>query len=241
MTDYILTQKDADVTTVTLNRPDIGNRQDDATLAELTAILDNAAKDSRLILFKGAGEDFCLGREAMGKPGPVLEAYKMRERADTIFDLYDAFRRSRVPIVGVIQGRAAGLGCALAALCDITLASDKARFQLPEMAHNIMPTIAMSALVDRVPRKAATYLIYSTQEIDAHKALMFGIVSDVVPAPELESAVGKLVERLKQTPLPALMAVKEYGRSAFNLNTQAANDFARNLHATVNTFSGMKP
>lgn len=240
MTDYILKQKDADVTTVTLNRPDIGNRQDDATLAELTAILDNAAKDSRLILFKGAGEDFCLGREAMGKPGPVLEAYKMRERADTIFDLYDAFRRSRVPIVGVIQGRAAGLGCALAALCDITLASDKARFQLPEMAHNIMPTIAMSALVDRVPRKAATYLIYSTQEIDADKALMFGIVSDVVPAAELESAVGKLVERLKQTPLPALMAVKEYGRSAFNLNTQAANDFARNLHATVNTFSGMK-
>jgi enoyl-CoA hydratase len=122
MTDYILTQKDADVTTVTLNRPDIGNRQDDATLAELTAILDNAAKDSRLILFKGAGEDFCLGREAMGKPGPVLEAYKMRERADTIFDLYDAFRRSKMPIVGVIQGRAAGLGCALAALCDITLA-----------------------------------------------------------------------------------------------------------------------
>jgi enoyl-CoA hydratase len=240
MTDYILKQKDADVTTVTLNRPDIGNRQDDGSLAELTAILDNAAKDSRLILFKGAGEDFCLGREAMGKPGPVLEAYKMRERADTIFDLYDAFRRSRVPIVGVIQGRAAGLGCALAALCDITLASDKARFQLPEMAHNIMPTIAMSALVDRVPRKAATYLIYSTQEIDAHKALMFGIVSDVVPAAELESTVGNLVERLKQTPLPALMAVKEYGRSAFNLNTQAANDFARNLHATVNTFSGMK-
>jgi enoyl-CoA hydratase len=171
----------------------------------------------------------------------VIEAYKMRERADTIFDLYDAFRRSRVPILGVIQGRAAGLGCALAALCDITIASDKARFQLPEMAHNIMPTIAMSALVDRVPRKAATYLIYSTQEIDAHKALMLGIVSDVVPAAELESAVSKLVERLKQTPLPALMAVKEYGRSAFSMNTQAANDFARNLHATVNTFSGMKP
>ena len=240
MTDYILKQKDADVTTITMNRPDIGNRQDDATLARLTEIIDAAAKESRLILFKGAGEDFCLGREAMGKPGPVVEAYMMRERADTIFDLYDAFRRSRVPLIGVVRGRAAGLGCALAALCDITIASDKARFQLPEMAHNIMPTIAMSALVDRVPRKAATYLIYSTQEIDAGKALMFGIVSDVVPAADLDSTVGKLVERLKQTPLPALMAVKEYGRSAFNMNTQAANDFARNLHASVNTFSGMK-
>jgi enoyl-CoA hydratase len=241
MADYILRQKDGDVTTVTLNRPDIGNRQDDSTLAQLSAMLDDAAKDSRAILFKGAGEDFCMGREAMGKPGPALEAYAMRARADTIFDLYDAFRRSRVPIIGIVQGRAAGLGCALAALCDITITSDKARFQLPEMAHNIMPTIAMSALVDRVPRKAATYLIYSTQEIDAYKALMFGIVSDVVPADELESAVSKLVDRLKKTPLPALMAVKEYGRSAFNMDTQAANDFARNLHATVNTFSGMKP
>jgi enoyl-CoA hydratase len=240
MADYILRQKDAGVTTITLNRPDIGNRQDDATLAELTQMIDAAAKESRLILFKAAGEDFCLGREAMGKPGPALEAYKMRARADTIFDLYEAFRRSRAPIIGVVRGRAAGLGCALAALCDITIASDMARFQLPEMAHNIMPTIAMSALVDRMPRKAATYLIYSTQEIDATKALMFGIVSDVVPAAELDSAVGKLLERLKQTPVAALMAVKEYGRSAFNMNTQAANDFARNLHATVNTFSGMR-
>jgi len=241
MADYIIKQTDGDVTTITLNRPEIGNRQNDATWAQLTEIIDAAAKNSRLILFKGAGDDFCLGREAMGQPGPVLEAYAMRARADTIFDLYDVFRRSKVPIIGVVQGRAVGLGCALAALCDITIAGAKARFQLPEMAHNIMPTIAMSALVDRVPRKAATYLIYSTQEIDANKALMFGLASDVVAAEELDTAVGNLVERLKKTPLPALMAVKEYGRSAFNMNTQAANDFARNLHATINTFSGMRP
>ncbi|MPZ77107.1 MAG: hypothetical protein GEU77_11350 [Deltaproteobacteria bacterium] len=241
MADYVIKQTDGDVTTITLNRPEIGNRQNDATWAQVTEIIDAAAKNSRLILFKGAGDDFCLGREAMGQRGPVLEAYAMRERADTIFDLYDVFRRSKVPIIGVVQGRAVGLGCALAALCDITIAGAKARFQLPEMAHNIMPTIAMSALVDRVPRKAATFLIYSTQEIDANKALMFGLASDVVAADELDTAVGNLVERLKKTPLPALMAVKEYGRSAFNMNTQAANDFARNLHATINTFSGMRP
>jgi enoyl-CoA hydratase len=240
MADHILKQKDGDITTITLNRPDMGNRQSDAALALLTEMIDAAAKESRLILFKGMGEDFCLGREAMGQAGPVLEAYAMREKADTIFGLYDIFRRSKVPIIGVVQGRAAGLGCALAALCDITIAGDKARFQLPEMAHNIMPTIAMSALVDRVPRKAAAYLIYSTQEIDAHKALIYGIVSDVVPAAELDSAVSHLIDRLKKTPLPALMAVKEYGRSAFQMSTQAANDFARNLHATVNTFSVMR-
>jgi enoyl-CoA hydratase len=241
MAEPILKERDGDVTTIVLNRPQVGNRLSDPMAAQLTDMIDAAAKDSRLILFKAAGEEFCLGREAMGQPAPVLEAYAVRDRSETIFNLYDALRRSKVPIVGVVQGRAVGLGCALAALCDITLASDKARFQLPEMAHNIMPTIAMSALVDRVQRKAATYMVYSTQEIDAQKALFFGLVSDVVPAGELDSAVLSLVDRLKKTPIPALKAVKEYARSAFTLNTQAANDFARNLHATVNSSSAMRP
>jgi enoyl-CoA hydratase len=240
MAEPILKEKDGDVTTIILNRPEVGNRQTDATWGELTVILDAAAKESRLIVFKGAGDDFCLGRDAMGQPAPVLEAYAMRERSEAIFNLYGAFRNAKVPIIGVVQGRAVGLGCALAALCDITMASDKARFQLPEMAHHIMPTIAMSALVDRVPRKAATYLVYSTQEIDAQRALMIGVVSNVVAANELDAAVVSLVERLKKTPLPALLAAKEYARSAFSMSTQAANDFARNLHATVNTFSGMR-
>jgi enoyl-CoA hydratase len=240
MPEFVLREKDGDVTTITLNRPEVGNRQSDATWTRVSEMLEAAAKESRFILFKGAGADFCLGREAMTQAAPVMEAYAMRDRADTIFNLYGAFRNSRVPIIGVVQGRAVGLGCALAALCDITIASDKARFQLPEMSHNIMPTIAFSALVDRVPRKAAMYLVYSTEEIDATKALFFGLASNVVPAGELDAAVARLVDRMKKTPLPALIAAKEYARHAFNMSTHAANDFARNLHATVNTFSGMR-
>ena len=116
MSEPILREKAEDVTTITLNRPEAGNRQTDATWAEVTKMIDAAAQDSRVILFKGAGNDFCLGREAMGQPGPVLEAYGVRERSDTIFNLYGAFRNAKIPIVGVVQGRAVGLGCALAAL-----------------------------------------------------------------------------------------------------------------------------
>ena len=241
MAEPIIEEKSADVTTFILNRPEVGNRQTDATWARLTEMINTTAKHARAIILRGAGEEFCLGREAMGQPTPILEAYAMRERSETIFNLYSAFRNARVPILGVVQGRAVGLGCALAALCDMTLASEKARFQLPQLAHNIMPTIAMSALVDRVARKAAMFLVYSTQEIDAYKALSFGIVSNVVPANELDSAVTALVERLGKTPLPALLAVKEYASSAYGMSTQAATDFARNLHATINTFSGMRP
>ena len=242
MADPILKQIDGDITTITLNRPEAGNRQTDATWAEVTRMLDDAAKDSRLILFKGAGEDFCLGRETMGQPPPTPapEAYTVRDRSDTIFNLYGAFRNAKAPIIGIVQGRAVGLGCALAALCDITIAGDKARFQFPETAHRIMPTIAFSALVDRVPRKAATYMIYSTAEIDAHKALTFGLVSNVVAHQELDANVNGLVDHFKKMPLPAVFAVKEYARTAFDIGAQAATDFARNLHATVNSFSGMR-
>jgi enoyl-CoA hydratase len=242
MAEPVLMQTDAEITTITLNRPDIGNRQTDNVWADVTRMFTDAAKSSRLILFKGAGEDFCLGREAMGQtqPGPAPEAYTVRDRAETIFNLYGAFRNAKVPIIGVVQGRAIGLGCALAALCDITIASEKARFSFPETAHRIMPTIAFSALVDRVPRKAATFMMYSAQEIDAYKALIFGIVSNVVPGNELDRAVATLLEHLKKMPLAAVLALKEYARTAFRIDTQAATDLARNLHATIKSFSGMK-
>jgi enoyl-CoA hydratase len=240
MAEPILKEKRGEITTITLNRPEAGNRQTDGTWSQMTEMLDAASKESRLILFKGAGEDFCLGREAMGQPTPPLEAYAVRDRSETIFNLYGAFRNSKVPIIGVVQGRAVGLGCALAALCDITIASEKARFQFPETAHRIMPTIAFSALVDRMPRKAATFMIYSAEEIDAHKALIFGLASNVVPHDQLDASVSRLLEHFEKMPLAAVLAVKEYARTAFSISTQAATDFARNLHATVNSFSGMR-
>jgi enoyl-CoA hydratase len=241
MPDPVLMQKTGEITTITLNRPEAGNRQTDALWAQVTEMLNEAGRTSRAIIFKGAGADFCLGREAMGQqPTTPVEAYGVRERSETIFNLYGAFRNSPAPIIAAVQGRAVGLGCALAALCDITIAGDRARFQFPETAHRIMPTIAFSALVDRVPRKAATFLIYSAQEIDAQKALSFGLASDVVPANDLESAINRLVDHLTKMPLAAVLAVKEYSRAAFGIGTQAATDFARNLHATVNSFSGMR-
>ena len=243
MADHLLREQDGDVTTITLNRADIGNRVSDPMAVELADMIDDAAKQSRLILFRSAGDDFCLGREGTGRrsSGSPPEAYTVRERAAVIFNTYDAFRRSKVPVIGVVQGRAVGFGCALAALCEITIASDKARFQLPEMSHNILPGIAMSALADRVPRKALMYLVYSTAEIDAHRALSFGLVSDVVSAEQLDSAVQQLVAALKKSPMPAVMGVKEFAKHAFSMDIRAAVDFAKNLHATINSSSSMRP
>ena len=146
-----------------------------------------------------------------------------------------------MPVIGVVKGRALGFGCAVAAVCDITLAADNAQFQVPEMLHNIMPTMVMSALVDRVPRKALTYFVYSTGMISAARAREAGLVSEVVPLGELDAAVETLCATMLKAPRPARLAVKEYARSALHMDMQGAIDFARNLHATVNSSAAMRP
>ncbi len=240
MANEILTQQDGVILRVTLNRPDAGNGVSNEMAAQLTGILNRAHETAQFVVFRGAGTDFCTGRANVGPPKGQPEAYALRRENEVIFDCYASFRRSPIPILGVVQGRALGFGAALAALCDITIASENARFQLPEMGHNIMPTMAMSSLVDRVPRKALMYLTYSTAIVDAHKALMFGLVSDVVPAGSLEAAVEEVCKALAKAPRPATLAVKEYARAALSMDLQGAVDFARNLHATVNSSSEMK-
>ena len=240
MSDEILVEKVDRTTRITLNRPDSGNAMTDAMAATLGRAIADAG-ESHFIVLRGAGDDFCTGREGMGnRPPEPLSAYERRAQTDVIFDCHAAFRRSPIPVVGVVQGRARGFGCTLAALCDITLASEAATFQLPETGHGIMPTIAMSSMADRVPHKALMYLTYSTRVIDAPRALSMGIVSDVFTADALESALDELCAALEKAQRPAILGIKEYARSALSMDISSAVDFARNLHAAANSAPGMR-
>ena len=236
MADQILTARKGPVLEITLNRPEIGNAASDAMAVELTKLLLGAGESSEIVVLRGAGEDFCVGRETMGKrpPGAQPEALELRRRNDVVFNCYGAFRRCEVPVIGVVKGRAFGFGCAIAAVCDITLAADTAKFQVPEMAHNIMPTMVMSALIDRVHRKALSYLVYSTKTISAERALSYGLASEVVPEAELDATVDRICQMILKAPRIATEAVKDYMRSAPDMAIAGAVDYARNLHATIN-------
>jgi len=243
MSDHILTARRGPVLEITLNRPEIGNAASDAMAVELTKLLLSAGESAEIVVLRGAGNDFCVGRETMGKrpPGAPPEALELRRRNDVVFNCYGAFRKCEIPVIGVVKGRAFGFGCAIAAVCDITLAADTAKFQVPEMAHNIMPTMVMSALVDRVPRKALTYLVWSTAIVTPLRAREAGIVSEVHPAAELDKAVEALCEQIMRAPRPARVGCKDYARTALDMDTSGAIDYARSIHAVINSSSEMLP
>ena len=229
------------ITYITIDDAKNGNRVSNTMAEKMANMIDAAGKRGKAVVLRTSGDDFCLGRAVMGEgPGQLPEAFVMRERFDIVFNFYDSFRRSKIPVIGGVQGKASGFGCAMAALCDITICTDSSMYQLPETSHGIMPTMAMSSLIDRVGRKAITYLTYAADFINAQHALAVGIVSKVVPDNELDNAMDHIIKRIKNIPMPAVHAVKEFSTYSIGQPVPVAEQYARNLHATINSSEAMR-
>ena len=236
MADDILVKQDGPILRITINAPDRGNAVTDEMVIKLTKQINDAGKNADMVVLRGAGKDFCVGRAGMGgRPAVEPTAFERRNFSDVVFDAYGAMRSCPIPIIAVVQGGAHGFGCAIAAACDITLAGDKAVFSVPEMAHQIMPTMVMSSFVDRVPRKAMAYLVYSMAEVSAERALSYGIVSNVFPAAQLDAEVDKLTAAMLKAPRISLTSAKEFVRTGPDMPVAGAVEYARNLHATINS------
>ena len=239
MSDLIGTSREGAVATITINRPGEGNVLTIPMLRDLSGALRSAgASDAKVIVVRSIGSEFCLGRDGAGAP-PSPTALKMRTNVlEPILDAYGALADAPQPVVAVVQGAAHGFGCAMAGACDITIAADRARFKLPEMEKNLPPTLAISALMARVPRKALTWLVYAIEEIDAQTALQLGIVSQVVPAAQLDSAVAKLLATMTSRSADALVAVKDFFRTAPLMEPRGVSAYAGTLLASVLTSAG---
>ena len=179
MSEQIIIQQVGRILKITFNRTE-DNGVSDSMAAALSKAVLSAHETSDMVLLDSVGPDFCTGRVRDAGHPPSPEAYTRRAEYDSIFNSYKALRSCLVPVVGVLRGKVMGFGTASASLCDVTFASDTSTFNSPEIAHNVMPTMVMSAIYDRMNRNAILWMAYSADFIDAHKALSFGIVSNVV-------------------------------------------------------------
>ena len=239
MSEQIRIEQDGRVLRVTFNRPE-DNGVSDSMAAALSAALATAHETSDVVVVSSVGPDFCTGRIRDAGGPPPAEAYARRPEYDAIFNSYKSVRSAQVPVVGILGGRVMGYGTALAALCDVSFAADTATFNIPEITHNVMPTMVMSALYDRVNRNAILWMAYSADFIDAKQAKDWGIVSQVVAQDKLDATAAGFLDVLLSRPRPAILGLKEYLRVAPRMDEQAAIDYARALHSMVNTSAAMK-
>jgi enoyl-CoA hydratase/carnithine racemase len=224
------------IATVRLTRGATGNKLSAAEIPHLgQAIRETGSrKDIKLVLVRGDGANFCQGRLPDAPGTAPTTAMGIREKiTGPILDVYSDIRATPVPVIAVVQGEAKGFGCAFVAQCDLAIAADDAMFSLPEMDHHLPPTLAMSAMLHKVPPKRMLHMVYTRRAIGAAEALSLGILSEVVPKGGLDAAVEAMLAHLLDRNRAALCGVKEYIGAALYTDPHGAARLASNLLAAV--------
>ena len=208
----VLVSRTDGVATLTLNRPEKKNALDRATLAELRAALTTCdlAADVRVIVLRGAGQDFCAGADLAELLDSVdLPAEENERRAMELGDVFLALREMPKPTVAVVRGRALAGGCGLATACDLVVAHPDAVFGYPEIDRGFVPAMVLAILRRAVGEKVAFDLVATGRSLDAAAAERVGLISRVLPARGFESEVTKLLARLAAASPSALALIKQ--------------------------------
>ena len=186
------------VATITLDRPDALNALTIPMKESLLAALEAAAaaSDVRSVILTGAGRAFCAGqdlRERLEPDAPSL-GEELRERYNPIVR---AMRSLPKPILGAINGVAAGAGASLAFACDLRIASENASFVLAFGRIGLIPDSGATWTLPRLVGSAkASEMALLNDPVSAADALRIGLVSKVVSAESLMDAARELAARL---------------------------------------------
>lgn len=224
------------ILTLTLNTPANGNLLDAEMGTSIIKALSNLDGSVRLVCLRGDGADFCAGRVSPTPPpgASAPSAERLRQMvALPALEIYDAIKAVPVPTIAIVQGRAIGVGTALAAVCDLTLAAEDAQFQIPEMDRDIPPTLVMAALCDRVPLKSLTFLVLSRRVWSGREAQTGGLVSMTFIAEDLQAEAQTLISSMVACSPVALRACKQYLSHAPAMSPAAASAFAGHLMGTA--------
>lgn len=195
----LLTERDGPVLRLTLNRPDVRNAFDEESIAALTAAATEAADDHtlRAIVLAGNGKTFCAGAD-IGWMSKAI-AYTHRENLSDAEDLARMLERLdtlRVPVIGRIHGAALGGGVGLAAVCDIVIAADDTVFALSEVKLGILPAVVAPYVLRKIGASAARELFLTGARFSAARAREIGLAHEVVPAGDLDAAVGRRLNEI---------------------------------------------
>jgi enoyl-CoA hydratase/carnithine racemase len=227
----IYTAKDH-VATITLNRPQAGNRLNLEMAQELDDACRRINQDDAIYvaILTGAGNrTFCRDNQ------PEKAVYKAAAAIAAI----------EKPVIAAVNGDALGPGLELILSCDIRLASDKAKFGFPEVAKGLIPSDGGSQRLPRVVgRGKALELILTAETINAREALEIGLVSKVVPAKELMPEAETLAKTIAAKGPIALRFIKEAVNKGLDLTLEQGlrleGDLYFLLHTTQDRTEGIK-
>ncbi|MEA2684231.1 MAG: 2-(1,2-epoxy,2-dihydrophenyl)acetyl-CoA isomerase [Chloroflexota bacterium] len=240
MAEYnlILVETRDRVTTITLNRPDSFNALTGEMSDEICLALADARSDDHVgaVVITGAGRAFCSGQdlrsmEEEGAGSDIGDFVRNHLRLHFNRMVLD-IRRLPKPVVGAINGVAAGAGMSLALACDLRIGSEKSSFMQAFARVGLVPdagsTYLMTALIGT---SRALDLAWTARRVGAEEALTMGLLNRRVAEAELAAAAQELAASLARGPALATAMAKEAILGAAERGLSAALDHEADLQA----------
>jgi enoyl-CoA hydratase/carnithine racemase len=175
---------------------------------QVQAMLDalSQSKAARALVIASSAKHFCAGADIKEfLKGELLDPNRPAPATSPV-NLFRALIDDPRPVIAAVDGLAMGGGVELTVSCDIVLASEKARFALPELGLGLVPRTALARLPEIIGRRKALELILTRRRVTADEAVALGLVNQKVDNP-LEAAL-KLAEEVITAPPGAIAAVK---------------------------------
>ena len=239
--ETIIVEKEQNIGTLTLNRPDRFNAWNGQMGEESVDALEDFAGDDNIavVIVTGAGRAFSAGADANNldniaeNPTDSRIVSNMVKRSPGITMVAVRMRSMDKPVLAAVNGIAAGGGFGIAMACDIRIASEKARFSQIFVRRGLVPDTGSTYFMPRIVGTArALELMWTGDIIDAPEAARIGLVNRVVKAEELMNETKELARRIGSGPRIAVQLTKRaIYRGLLETDIQAQVDYELYLNA----------
>ncbi len=192
-------RKQGPVGHIWLNRPELRNAFNDATIREITEAFQSMGSDAsiRVIVMGAHGKAFSAGGDLNWMR--AMADYSWDENhadATGLADMLWAIANCPVPVIARVQGDCYGGGVGLVAACDIAVAADTAHFSLSEVKLGLIPATISPYVIRAIGERAARRYFVTAERFDAPKAQDIGLLHESVPTDQLDDTVDALVKAI---------------------------------------------
>ena len=204
--------REDDIVTVNLNRPDVHNAMSEQLMKELINCFKEISKDDnvRIIILTGNGKSFCAGADLNWMKS--MAKYTMEENirdSKLLLDLYEAIYSCPKPVMGKINGHAFGGGIGLIAVCDITIGIPGKKYAFSEVNLGIIPSVISTYIVRRIGLSNMRRLFITGERFTSEYAKEIGLLDYVVSEEEFDSKIQKTIEQLRSSGPKAIEEIKK--------------------------------
>jgi len=234
--ETLICRKEEGIAVVVLNRPKQLNALSLRMKEELGDVFEELERDEevKVVILTGGDKAFCAGADIKERSTMQMtqgEFYFERRKSHAF---YCKIENCEKPVIAAVSGVAVGGGCELALVCDLRIASDSARFGLPEVKIGMIPAAGGT---QRLPRligvTRAKELLYTGESVDAQEAYRIGLVNRVVPVDRLMEEAMSMARKLADYPPLSVKFMKRAVNTGMQLDLASALDYESHIAAML--------